>query len=233
MSQSIVMPIEELLCLEEGKKVSLLEVYLNNKSPKTVAQFSLGVEMDADYVMFLSPFIENIMECLKESMYVVDIEKLLSQEGEKIPFAMIQLFADENGFNVGSRFYQIEEEDLKKKGLHFYAKLNTLLEELIEYVNQLVEEYAIMKDNEKIYSPREFQFLYQKVNGQWEYDTFVRMTDRMISEQKGEIHGLLTREIDKKLLAITNANEHIETRRLAIKFYSDGLSINAVEMAGY
>jgi hypothetical protein len=233
MNQSILMPIEELLDLKENERLTLLEVSFKQTGTKESPKLTLQVEVDSDYMMVIAPFVDDILETLKASLEIVDMEKLLKQTEMVIPYANIQLFADENGVNIGSRFYQIEEEELMEKGKELYLHLNYFMDKMLESINQLVDEYAEMKDNEEIYSPREFQFLYRKVNKEWEYDSFVRMTDRMISEQKREIHGLISRGIDKKLLAIANANVHNQMRRLAIKFYSDGLSVNGFQVAEY
>lgn len=236
MNEEVLMPIESLFKVKEGELLTLLRVDIQLKPFLAEPTIGIDIEVENDYAMFVAPFTMEIKTVIEESLKLMDLQKFLSQKQTKAPYAEIALYIDENGVNVGSRFHWIENEVLMgqgMKGVALHHKLNKLLDEIVVYVTELMDEYALMKDNDEIYTPREFRFIYRKENGAWNYEGFVRMADRQISLQKSEISKLLSKDIDVKLLVLNNAEEYLENNRLQIQFYSDGLSINNMKIGSY
>jgi hypothetical protein len=223
------MIMEKLISLKEEEREVLLTVDIVNEGQKGKL-FSIQAIMNIEYQMILAPFVERIMNTIQSSLKVVDLTKIMIKPGETVPYSIIDLFLDEDGVNIVSRFCQIDEKDLFSKGESFYKELNDTLIEMVKYTNNLLNDYAELKDSEKIYSPKEFSFMYMNRDGKWIYDGFQRL-DRDIPEQKREVHELCLRGIHDKLLQMVNAKSYLDKNDLLIKFVSDGFSVDDIQVA--
>lgn len=215
--------------LKEGENEVLLTIDVVNEGDKGKL-FSVKAVMNVEYQMILSPFVEMIMKCIQSSFKVVDLTKLMVKPGEIVPYAIIELFLDEDGVNIKSKFCEISEKDLFDKGEAFYKELNNTLIEMVQYTNELINDYAELKDNNKIYSPKEFSFIYGKQSGQWVYEGIQRLSDRDIFEQKAQANDLVARGIDKRLLQIVNSASYLKNDKLLIRFLSDGFSVDDIQV---
>lgn len=223
------MIMEKLMNLKEKESEVLLTVDAVNEGQKGKL-FSIHAVLNIEYQMILSPFIDKIMNCIQASLKVLDLTKLTIKPGESIPYAIIELFLDEDGVNIRNRFCQIDEKDLLRSGEKFYKELIDTSGEMVKYINEMLNDYAELKDSNKIYPPKEFSFLYVNDGKQWTYDGFQRL-DRDIPEQKREVYDLCTRGIHEKLLQIVNAKGYLDKDRLFIKFISDGFSVDDIKVA--
>lgn len=87
---------------------------------------------------------------------------------------------------------------------------------MVQYANELINDYAELKDNNKIYPPKEFSFIYGKQDGKWIYEGTQRLSDRNIFEQKAQVNDLIARGIDEILLQMINSGSYIENDKIQL-----------------
>lgn len=219
-NKSVKFPVDRLLNLKEGEKEQILYMDLVKKGEQITFDFKAREGYDS----ILIPYREKIIKCIIQSLRMFGIERLTKSKDFRIPYAVVYLFMDEEELSASIKFFEIKNEDVIKNNLKFYQDLTEIFCEVVNKVNEDIDRYAELKDDNEIFEIREFTFIYSKIDNEWNYINFQRYADREIPEQKRDVMKLLNQGVAEKLLEMVGLEDIKDKDTLLIKFDSDGYS---------
>lgn len=227
--------LNKLLCLKEADFEILLEVSLIKTIKYDKPNWSIEAIANEDYAIILAPYSNRIMDCIVKALKAYDLSKLLKLEEKTFPFISVVLTMDENDATINGKFYFIDKLNSENKSeVDLIATFSDVFYEVSLYANSLINEYAELRDDNKLFRLSEFQFIYKRdKSNNWRYDAFARLVDRPIFQQKKEVYDLLSRNFEEKLLSIIRIKPYDNNQTLAIKFFSDGFDVIGIQTCSF
>jgi len=188
-------------------------------------------------VLLLQKEISDLVKVLSKPLLPQNLMSELQQDDQLIIFLLYAYTSDDD---IKLSYKLLQLDNLKANSSdskEFLTLIKKDIDNIAGRLNELYCDYLKLEDSGKLFSPKEFQFIYSRseTSRVWEYESFVRQTDRPIPQQKVEVQSLIQQEVDKKVCNTVNlsSNSYKEANKLAIKFKSDGFHFTSVQLGIY